>query len=519
MSWGGVRSDRSVWPSVMRVVLVLMAALSTAIIASPSALAANETVQTWLTTTSGSTLVNPMAPQPSLTFGPTSAATTVVSVDPTTTYQTIDGFGGALTDSAAWLIYNSPQRTAIMNDLFGSGGASFSTVRLPMGASDLSLSNYSYDDTCCSLSRFSVAHDTSYIIPILQQARQLNAQMKVMAVPWSAPGWMKFGGSFTGTCWWNYNYLNNSYYPTYASYFAKFVSAYANAYGIPIYAVSMQNEPHNCSSAYATMNMEASDQSNFALQLRSALNNAGFGGVKIISWDNNWYESNQPTTYPQQVLSYNHSQALNAVNGAAYHCYGSPDGGYSVQSTFHGAYPSKDVYFTECTGGTWATNAAANLVWEMQNNLIGPVRNWARTSLYWSIALDPNNGPNVGGCTTCRGMITVDNTHGTYTRNGEYYAWEHLSKVVQPGAVRIASTDLGNGNIQTVAFKNPDGSLAVIALNSNWTSPIPFSVNWGGQAFNYTLPPASVASFTWTPGVPPSPTSTKRQAITASTQG
>jgi glucosylceramidase len=128
-------------------------------------------------------------------------------------------------------------------------------------------------------------------------------------------------------------------------------------------------------------------------------------------------------------------------------------------------------------------------------------------------------------------MITVDNTNGTYTRNGEYYAWEHLSKVVAPectggswatnaasnlvwelqnnligplrnsGAARIASTDLGNGSIQTVGFKNPDGSLALITLNSNTTHPITFQVSWGGQSFTYTLPAGSVASFKWTPGV------------------
>jgi glucosylceramidase len=366
-----------------------------------------------------------------------------------------------------------------------------------MGASDLSLSNYYYDDACCSLSGFSVAHDTSYIIPILQQARQLNPALKVIALPWSAPGWMKFGGTFTGTCQSNLNYLINSYYPTYASYFAKFVSAYANTYGIPIYAVSMQNEPHNCNSGYATMNMEPPDQSNFALKLRSALNKAGFGAVKILAWDHNWYDNGAPTSYPQQVLSYNNNQALHAVNGTAYHCYGSPDGSYTVQTTFHNTYPTKEVYFTECTGGTWATNAASNLVWEMQNNLIGPLRNWARTSLYWSIALDPNNGPSVGGCSTCRGMITVDDTNGTYTRNGEYYTWEHLSKVVAPGAVRISSPDLGNGSIQTVAFKNPDSSLALVAVNSNTTSPITFQVSWNGQSFNYTLPargPAGAAS-------------------------
>jgi glucosylceramidase len=369
-----------------------------------------------------------------------------------------------------------------------------------MGSSDLSLSAYTYADQCCSLGGFSVAHDTAYTIPLLKEALALNPALKVIAVPWSAPAWMKYGGTLDGNCQGGGNYLINSLYQTYATYFADFISAYSNTYGIPIYAVSMQNEPHNCDSSYPTMSMEPADQSNFALLLRSALDGAGFGAVKILAWDHNWYDGGSAASYPQQVLSYNSGQALGAVAGAAYHCYSSPDGAYTVQATFHNAYPAKDVFFTECTSGAWSTDAASNLVWEMQNNLLGPLRNWSRTSLYWSLALDPSSGPTIGGCSKCRGMLTVDNAGGTYTANGEYYAWEQLSKAVSPGAVRIASTDLGNGSIQTVGFRNPDRSIALIALNSGTGSPATFAVDWAGQSFEYTLAPRSVASFKWTPG-------------------
>jgi len=181
----------------------------------------------------------------------------------------------------------------------------------------------------------------------------------------------------------------------------------------------------------------------------------------------------------------------------AYHCYEGPDGSYSLQTDFHNAYPSKEVHFTECSGGGWATNQAGNLKWELQNNVIGPLRHWAKSSLYWNIALDQNHGPRVGGCDNCRGMITVNTATGTYTKNEDYYAWAHLAKVVRTGAVRIGSTSLGNGSIETVAFKNPDGSLALVALNSNETSSLTFKVRWAGQSFDYTLPARSVASFKW----------------------
>ncbi|CAM3205059.1 glycosyl hydrolase [Corallococcus sp. ZKHCc1 1396] len=467
--------------------------LTAATLVSPAASAANESVRVWLTTTSDSSLVKKLNAEANRTFGAESGTAPAIDVNDNTTYQTLDGFGGALTDSSAWLIYNSPHRTTIMNDLFSVGaGAGYSVIRLPMGASDFSRSNYTYDDTCCDLNDFSVGHDAAYILPLLQQARAINPEVKIFAVPWSAPAWMKFNNSLSGG-----GYLRNDLYGMYAQYFVRFTQAY-NAYGVPIHAFSTQNEPHNANGSYPTMQMESNDQSIFTAQhLKPALNAAGFSGVKLLAWDHNWHDGSGPAGFPHEVMSYNGGQAQGAVAGAAYHCYESPEGSYTVQSDFRNAWPNKEVHFTECTGGFWATNAAANLEWALQNNLFGPLRHWARTSLYWNIALDPNHGPRVGGCADCRGMLTVNNANGTVTRNEEYYAWAHLAKVVRPGAVRVGATTLGNNNIETLAFRNPDGSHALIALNSNDGATLGFKVRWAGQAFEYSLPPRSVASFQW----------------------
>jgi glucosylceramidase len=482
----GISRGRGAWSG-------LAAAFLLCTLAPSGAVAAGESVQVWLTTTSNDVLAKRLSAEPARNFGPESGTSTVIDINDATTYQTIDGFGGALTDASAWVIYHSPQRNAIMNDLFSvAGGAGYNLVRVPMGSSDFARNHYTYDDTCCDLNDFSVNHDAAYIIPLLQQARQLNPELKLMAVPWSAPGWMKFNNSLTGG-----GYLRNDLYGLYANYFVRFLQAY-NSHGLPVYAVSMQNEPHYAAPTYASMQMEPNDQSNFATHnLRPALNNAGFGSVKIIAWDHNWYDNGSPARFPFDVMSYNNSQALSSVTGVAYHCYEGPEGSYSLQTDFRNAYPDKEVHFTECSGGDWATNQAANLKWELRNNVIGPLRNWARSSLYWNIALDQNHGPRVGGCDNCRGMITVNTSTGTYTKNEDYYSWAHLAKVVRTGAVRVASTSLGNGSIETVAFKNPDGSLALVALNSSDTSPITFKVRWAGQAFDYTLPSRSVASFKW----------------------
>jgi glucosylceramidase len=500
--------------AVLAVPLSLTGPAALAAAARPAASGgARTTVQVWTTTSSSSgTLTRQLAREPDLAFGPPASQTPRITVNPDTTYQTIQGFGGAMTDTTAYLIYHSPERAQIMSDLFGPSGAGFGFIRFPMGASDLSVSNFSYDDrpagqTDPALAHFSVAHDTAYTIPVLQQALSLDRGIKIDATPWSAPAWMKNGDTFTGDCTGTGNYLNPAYYSAYAKYYAKFVSAYSGTYRIPIYMVSMQNEPENCSSGYATMNLDATgpdpNEAAFAPYLRSALNSAGYGGVKILGFDHNWYEPDgNPTTYPQNLMA----AAGADVNGIGYHCYNTPGGvsdPYDVQTTFHDAYPETPVYFTECVGGSWAPDAAGNLDWEALNNIIGPMSNWAVASDYWTMATDPRSGPNVananGGCGDCRGMVTIDNSTGTFTLNEDYYVWAQFAKFVRPGAVRIGSSNLESSDLPNIAFKNPDGSIALVVLNDNAASPQTFGVDWGGHGFGYTLPASSIVTFTWSP--------------------
>src|SRR5262249_38811124 len=157
------------------------------------------TVSIWLTTGSRSSL---LARQTNLRFDAdtNTPGTLTINVNDAISNQQMDGFGGALTDSSAWLIQtrlSASQRDSFMRGVFSpTTGIGMSFLRLPMGASDFALNHYSYDDlpagqTDPTLARFSVAHDQAYIIPVLRQALSLNPNLKVMGSPWSAPGWMK----------------------------------------------------------------------------------------------------------------------------------------------------------------------------------------------------------------------------------------------------------------------------------------------------------------------------------------
>ncbi|MBS1868050.1 MAG: hypothetical protein JSS99_00120 [Actinobacteria bacterium] len=424
-------------------------------------------VHEWLTTAVGSVLEKRLERQPDLPTTTPGGVGRVVGVDAGATYQHMAGFGGAMTDSAAALIAASPYRDAIMNALFGSSGARLRFVRVPMGASDLATEDYDYDTLLPgiadpSLSAFSVAHDTVSIVPLLQEAHRLRPDLTLLGTPWSAPAWMKTGRSFHGTC--GSNTLDPSLYGVYAQYITKFVTAYRSGYGLPVRMVSLQNEPHNCNASYATMNLEPDQEARLSRDLRTALDAAGLGSVRILGWDHNWYDGGRAASYPDTLLADG-----GRVDAIGYHCYdgtGPHQSGPAVQSQFHRDHPRTAIYMTECSGFTAAPNASENLVWEVRNALIGPIVNWARTSLYWSLALGSDGGPHVGGCGDCRGMIAIDRATGAYQPSEDYYYWAHFSKFVAPGAVRIGSSDPGDGSIETVAFRNPDGTIVVVAVNT-----------------------------------------------------
>jgi O-glycosyl hydrolase len=449
------------------------------------------TVREWRTTPNGTALGDKVTPQPAIALG-TSASGPTITIDPSQRYQTMTGFGAAMTDSAAYLIKNSASRNAIMDDFFSPSGAGFTMVRLPMGASDLESSSFqSYDDTPFDykLTKFSVAHDTVNIIPLLQQAKGLQPGLQILATPWSAPGWMKTNGKFNGVCGGSddqSNTLAPDSYSTYAQYFVKFIQAY-QSYGLPIAMVSMQNEPENCNSTYPTMNMTEGDELTFAGDLYSALSAVHLSLTKILGFDHNWYTSQGTVDkYAQNLVA----AAGDKIGAIGYHCYGpGPDlNGYTTQVSSTGTLA---VLMTECSGFVNETDTASNLVSEVREDLLGPIEYTASSSLYWSLAMEPTgtvngqptSGPHIGGCDTCRGMVMINGTgSGDYTVSQDLYYWEQFSKFVDPGAKRIGSTDLGLGGIETVAFQNPDGSIVVVALNSasptNYTGHI---VQWDGD--------------------------------------
>jgi glucosylceramidase len=442
--------------------------------------------QAWITTSDQSRLLSreqdlPIGHMPD-------TAHVVIDVDENDTYQEMVGFGAAMTDASAWLINNKlgAQKDAIMRELFGRNpGIGLSFVRVPMGASDFSSKHYSYDDMPVgqgdsSLAHFSIDADRGDKLPLLEQAIAINPQLKLVGSPWSPPGWMKTTGSLVkGT-------LRPESYDSFANYFRKFIEAYS-AEGLPMFAVTMQNEPAFEPADYPGMRLDAPARAEVIGKHVGPLFARMGIPAKILDWDHNWDMPNQPLG----VLA--DSLARRYVSGVAWHCHG---GDFAAQDFVHAAYPDKDVYFTECSGGTWAPVFGDNLKWTVGTLIINSVRGWARGVALWNLALDENGGPHLGGCGNCRGVLTIDSKSGAVTRNVEYYSLAHASQFVRPGAHRILSSTKVGG-LESVAFKNADdGSKVLIVVNTSATA-VPFAIHSAGNAMSYVIPAGAVVTFRW----------------------
>ncbi len=448
---------------------------------------AGEPVAIWLTTPDGGQL---LAPQPSLAFADQSPPTPdTIVVDAAQRFQTMVGFGAAFTDAATYLIHerlSASQRQALLTDLFSTAdGIGLSFMRLTIGSSDLSRTRWSYDDmpagqTDPTLAQFSIRNDQQAMLPVVQQVRQINHDLVIVGSPWSPPGWMKTSGSMIGGS------LRPEAYGPLAIYFLRFLQAYDSA-GVPVQYITVQNEPRYTPSDYPGMWMPAPDRAAFIGRYLGPLLQQNHVATRVLEWDHNWDMRDEP------LLVMTDATAFPFIAGVAWHCYG---GDPAAQTAIHDLFPAKEVFLTECSGGTWQGGGFAGALAAMTGALvIDATRNWARGVAFWSLALDPDNGPHLGGCGTCRGVVTIDPATGAVTRNADYYALGHASRFVRQGAVRIQSNS-DMGGMKDVAFANPDGSKVLVVLNGG-AAERTFTVWSGGHSFSSTLPAGAVATYRW----------------------
>ncbi|KAI0352581.1 glycoside hydrolase [Trametes cingulata] len=408
---------------------VYSVALGLALVVTPTV--CQQIFDVWTTTWDRSQLLTykNLSPNPVNFVSPGPAGQADITVNDGTVFQNMVGFGASLTDASAQILSNLKSKNSgnywsLLDTLFdptdGANAAGLSYLRVPLGASDFSASVYSFDDVVgdTTLKSFNINNAPAYLFSVIEDIQSINPYLKIHVLPWSPPGWMKDSGTMNG------GNFNSAYVNTYANYLLKCLQGFQSK-GITAYAIGIQNEPENSDPTYPSCAMTAAQEAQVGTALRKLMDANGFAGVRVIGYEHNWVDA---AGNPVQLMQ----DAQKAFAGVAFHCY---SGDPTQQDAFHNAFPSKEIYFTECTG-SYNSDWWGDIQWYMANLFIGSVNHASMNVLMWNLALDGNGKPQLPGANSCpnapcRPVATV-NSDGSYSLNQEFYAMAQASKAVLP---------------------------------------------------------------------------------------
>ena len=414
------------------------------------------------------------------------------------TLQPIYGFGAAITGSTCYnlLQMSEEDREKILQECFSLDEMAMSFIRISIGASDFSLDEY----TCCDKEgiEFFELHeyDRRDLLPILKRILEINPSIRIVGSPWSCPKWMKIdeekGEPYDS---WTGGILNPEYYDDYAEYFVRWIGE-MEAEGIPIFAVTIQNEPLNRGNSMS-LYMGWEQQRDFIRDHLGPEFEKNDIDTKIWLFDHNYNYDGlaDQQDYPLHILA--DAEAAKYIAGSAWHNYG---GQPSTLDGIHAAYPDKEIFFTEASIGSWNYNFDGCLVWDFSNIFLGTLNRYGRGVTLWNLILDDKGAPNrPKGCRTCYGAIEISSATYDYAsldRKSHYYNIAHCSKVIRPDAWCVDVEAALPEGVEMAAFVNTDSSLAVIAANHNEEAK-EVVVKGAKSEFTLTLPARSIASARW----------------------
>ena len=414
-----------------------------------------------------------------------------VMVDSRHRFQTIEGFGGCFTEAAADTFYKLPAqvRAEILKAYFDlSTGNGYTLCRTHINSCDFSLGNYAYAETPgdVELKHFSIDHDRRQLIPMIKEAARVAGQpLNLIASPWSPPAWMKTNGQMNQG-----GKLKPEYRAAWANYYVRYVQEYQKE-GLPIWGLSVQNEPAAVQTWDSCIYTAEEERDFVRDHLGPTLEQAGLSGsIKLLIWDHN-----RDLLYERARVVYDDPQAARYVWGAAFHWYVG-DNFENVQLT-HAAYPDKHLLFTEgCVEGGPHLGE-----WEVGerygHSVLQDLSHWTAGWVDWNLLLDTRGGPNHKG-NFCSAPLMADVDKGTLHYQNSYYYLGQVTRFVRPGAQRLLSAATLD-QLETVAFLNPDGQIAVVVMNRT-EKPVAFALKYNGQAALAESPAHSINTFRFMAG-------------------
>jgi glucosylceramidase len=406
-----------------------------------------------------------------------------IAIDSNHKYQSILGFGAALTDAACFLIdkLDAEKRKKFLTSIFSGSGLGLNCCRICIGASDYATKAYNYADhgPDPELKSFNVEHDRAYIVPTIREAKSLSPELFLLASPWSPPGWMKSGGAMLGGA------MRRRYLGAYAEYFDKFLDAYAEM-GIDVGAVSVQNEVDTdqeglmpaCIWTQGTETLFVSEHLGPKMAKRQT-------PPKIWILDHNY------DLWGRVLSQFSEPALREMVDGVAWHGYA---GDPSAMSVVQRAYPDKHMYWTE-GGPEDIKDPALTTNWVFWGSRFTAImKNWARCIIAWNLALDEKGFPNIGPF-ACAGLVTINSATHEIGPSGQFWALAHFSTAVHRDAVRIRSKG-GPKGVAHVAFRNPDGTQVLVLTNPGKEREVSIILD-AGKAACIRVPKDSMVTALW----------------------
>ncbi|XP_072934602.1 lysosomal acid glucosylceramidase-like [Epargyreus clarus] len=419
----------------------------------------------------------------------------LINVNADKKYQKVKGFGGAVTDSAAYLWKSLPKgmQQDLVNSYYGETGLEYNFVRTPIGCSDFSLRHYTYHDEppkCKGMDSFSLQdEDIKFKIPLIKKIKETSkVEVQVVAATWTPPKWMKYFPETNPGC----GFLKPNHYQTFADYLLKFVDSYTKM-GVPIWGISTGNEPSLATfpdSPISCMGWATKDQGDWIVNnLGPTIRNSKYKDLQLLALDDQRFTIS--TVYDMMLK--NNSKVAEYINGLAVHyyfdCFVSPD----VVTDFTKKNPNAYVISTEASTsskgvdlGSWAH--AKKYIKDMIQDFTHDVVGW----MDWNLCLDPNGGPTVDK-NFIDSPIIVDSKKKEFLKQPMYYILGHVSKFVPRGSYRIdSSSPPCRCTVSNVAFLTPSNTIVVVIHNPDDARSV--TIRQGNREAEIALKPDSVTT-------------------------
>lgn len=410
----------------------------------------------------------------------------ILIIRPDQKFQTIMGFGGAFTESTAYVLskLSIEKRNEVIAAYFSDKGSAYSLCRTHINSCDFSIEPYAYanhaNDTL--LTHFDITHDEKLLIPLIKAAQNSSKEgFKLLASPWTAPPWMKDNNSWIG------GKLKKEYYAVWALYFEKYLSAYQKHH-IYFWGLTVENEPNGNGNHWESMHFTPREMTEFVKNyLRPQLQNTTFNTIKLLGYDQNRLD------LPLWIDEMYHPENESLFDGTAIHWYDSTFEVFAENLQYaHQQNPKKLLIQTEACiddeipvwknndwywqphatdwGFQWAPENQKYLhpqyvpVYRYAQDIIGCMNNHVQGWIDWNMVLNKQGGPNHAK-NWCIAPVIVDESINEVYYTPLYYILQHFSRYVRPEAVRIGF-EITTDDLQVTAFENIDKSIVVVVLNN-----------------------------------------------------